>query len=145
MVVNELNAHVLGSLVPSLPCSGTRNWSCAGVESLVIFSHVRSAKGKRGGRETLIEHGRTRDSEQEKERRYQPTYYMYPVIEGKISYTPNVERIVGWTTRKTLPFRFSPILITSCLRRKKYQALHACTTCIPESLGTRLCFGNIRM
>ena len=25
------------SLVPRLPCSGTRNWSCAGVESLVFF------------------------------------------------------------------------------------------------------------
>ena len=34
--------------------------------------------------------------------------------------------VVGWTTRKTLPFGFCPILITSCLRTKgTMQALHA--------------------
>ena len=42
----------------------------------------------------------------------------YLVIGGWISYTLSIECIVGWTTRKTLPFCFSPILITSCLHRK---------------------------
>ena len=33
-------------------------------------------------------------------------------------YTLSVEGIVGQTTHKTLSFHFSPISITSCLRRK---------------------------
>ena len=32
------------------------------------------------------------------------TYYMYLAIGGRISYTPSVEHIVGWTMHKTLPF-----------------------------------------
>ena len=44
---------------------------------------------------------------------------MYLIIGGWISYTPSVECIVGWTTRKT-----SPILITSCLHRKDTTCVH---------------------
>ena len=52
-----------------------------------IFCHVKSAKG----REDLIVRGHTRNSEQEKERRYRTTYYTYLAIGRRISYTPSVE------------------------------------------------------
>ena len=63
---------------------------------------------------------------------------MYLVIRGWISYTSSVERIVGWTTHKTLPFCFSTISITSCLRRKDTRLSVRYIFAFWESLGTRL-------
>ena len=66
---------------------------------------------------------------------------MYITIGVWISYTPSVEREVGWITSKTLPFcsrNSGSILITSWSREKIYQALHVCTFHVPESLGTKL-------
>jgi len=52
----------------------------------------------------------------------------------------HIERwsIVGWTMRKTLPFCFGPILMTSCLRRKDTRLSVHYIFAFQESLGTRL-------
>ena len=63
------------------------------------FSHVRSGKG----RENLIVRGNLL---------HVPSYRALTNI-----HTEHWS-IVGWTTHKTLPFCFGPILITSCLCRK---------------------------
>ena len=58
------------SLVPRLPHSGTRTLKLCRREEPGIFGHVKSAKGRKEvRRKNLIMHGRTCDSEQEKERR----------------------------------------------------------------------------
>ena len=46
--------------------------------------------------------------------------------------------IVGWTTHKTLPFCFCPILITSCLHRKDARLSARYIFAFQKSLGTRL-------
>ena len=54
--------------------------------------------------------GRTQDSEQEKERKYIAANLLHvSSYQDWISYTPSIERIVGWTMHKMLPFCFSPI------------------------------------
>ena len=60
------------------------------------------------------------------------------VIGGWISYSPSVECIVGWTTRKTLPFCFSPISIMSCLCGKDIRLSLRYIFALRESLGRRL-------
>ena len=82
--------------------------------------------------------GCIRNSEQKKKRWLRPTYYVYIVVGSWISYTARVERIVGWVTHKTLPFCFSPILITSCLHRKDTRLSTRVQFAFWESLGTRL-------
>ena len=58
--------------------------------------------------------------------------------QGSKSYTQSVELIVGWTMYKALPFCFSPILITSCLRRKDTRLSPWYTFVFWVSLGMRL-------
>ena len=50
----------------------------------------------------------------------------------------NIERIVGWTTRKMLPFCFSPILIMSCLHRRDTRFSPWYIFAFRGSLGMRL-------
>ena len=59
----------------------------------------------------------------------------YLATGGRITYTPSVELIVGWTTRKKLPFCFSPISITSCLQRKDTRLFPQIHIHVPGELG----------
>ena len=60
-------------------------------------------------------------------------------IGGRISYTPSVERIVDWTTRKILPFGFSPNLVNYVMfSRKDTRLSPRYTFAFQGSLGTRL-------
>ena len=91
---------------------------------LGMFSHVSSVKA----REALIVRGHTRRLRTPKERRHWATYhtYVYLANGGKISYTPSVEGIVGWTKHKMLPYwsvNSGPISIASWSHEKRYQVL----------------------
>ena len=72
--------------------------------------------------------GRTQRLRAGKRAKVAETYNTYLAIRSWILHTLWVECIVGWATRKTLPFCSGPILITSCLwKRLRYQALSAYT------------------
>ena len=113
------------------------HWSCAGVETLVFFSHVRSRKERREVDATLIVHGRMR---LRTEKWTKVTGNLLHVSTYRVSNIIHTEHwsIVGWTTRKTLPFCFGPILITSCLHRKDTRLSPQYIFAFRESLGTRL-------
>ena len=57
---------------------------------------------------------------------------MYLASGGRLSYTPSVERVVGWTIHENVAcsfWKFHHFPITSCSRDKRYQALPAFLYC----------------
>ena len=106
--------------VASFPGSHTRerkHWSCVGVESLVLFLTWEVVKDRREVDATLIVCGCMRLRTEKGTKVANNLLHVSSYWASNIIHTERWS-IVGWITRKTLPFCFSPILITSCLRRK---------------------------
>ena len=126
--------------IPSFPGSHAHereHWSCAGVESLVFFLTWEVVKDRREVDATLIVCGCMR---LRTEKGTKVAGNLLHVSSYRASNIIHTERwsIVGWTTRKMLPFCFCPILITSCLRRKDTRLSTRYIFTFRESLGTRL-------
>ena len=128
------------SLVPRLPGSHTperEHWSFAAVESLVFFVTWKAPKVERRQRgfNCAWAYPRLRTG-----KRAKIAGNLLHISSYRASNIIHTERwsIVGWTTRKTLPFCFGPILITSCLRRKDTRLSARYIFAFQESLGTRL-------
>ena len=113
------------------------HWSCAGVKSLVFFLTWEAVKDRRKVDATLIVHGQM---SLRTEKGMKVAGNLLHVSSYRALNIIHTERwnIVGWTTRKTLPFCFVPILITSCLRRKDTRLSVQYILAFQESLGTRL-------
>ena len=125
------------SLVPRLPCSGTRTLKLCRRGEPGIFCHVKSAKDRLEVDATLIVHGRMRLRTEIGTKVANNLLHVYSY---RASNNIHTERwsIVGRTTCKTLPFCFSPILMTSCLRSKDTRLSVRYIFAFQESLGTRL-------
>ena len=135
----EINSETpLLSLVPRLPHSGTRTLKlCMRVESLVFFLTWEALKDRHKVDATLIVRGCMRLST---EKGKKVAGDLLHVSSYRVSNIIHTERwsIVGWTTRKTLPFCFCPILVMSCLRTKDTRLSRSYIFAFRESLGTRL-------
>ena len=143
---SQLLLHAQSSLVPRLPRSGTRTLKFCRRGEPGIFSHVRSGKDRRKVDTNLIVRGRMR---LRTEKGTKVAGNLLHVSSYRVSDIIHTDRwsIVGWTTRKTLPFYFGPILITSCLR-KRYRALRAINIRVPGEPGNeanpeRNLYGNV--
>ena len=127
-------------LVASFPGSHARereHWSCEGVESLVFFLTWEVLKDRREVDATLIVHGRVR---LRTEKGTKVANNLLHVSSYRASTIIQTERwsVVGWITRKSLPFCFRPILITSCLCNKDTRLSTRYIFAFQKSLGTRL-------
>ena len=128
------------NLVPRLPRSGTRTLKLC---RLGIFSHVRGGKGRKEVERTQLCVGVPATQNRKR-----------PKVVGNLLHISSyralnnihTERwsIVGWTTRKMLPFCFGPILLTSCLRREDTRLSARYIFVFQESLGMRLISPKVR-
>ena len=127
------------ALFPGSHTPERKHWSCAGVESLVFFLTWEAAKDRREVDATLIVRGRMR---LRTEKGTKVADNLLHISSYRALNNIHTERwsIVGWTTCKTLPFCFGPILITSCLRRKDTRLSTRYIFAFQESLGMRLVF-----
>ena len=112
-------------ILASFPGSHARereHWSCAGVESLLFFCHVKSAKDRREVDATLIVRGRMRLRTEKGTKVADNLLYIS-------SYRALTHRALkrSWLNAQTVPFGFCPILNHDyvMLTYERYQALHA--------------------
>ena len=114
-----------------------KHWSCAGVESLVFFLTWEAVKDRHEVDATLIMRGRMRLRTEKGTKVAGNLLHISSYWALNIIHTERWS-IVGWTTCKTLPFCFGPILITSSLRRKDTRLSLRHIFMFRESLGMRL-------
>ena len=141
----ELSAGpFLLALFPGSHALEREHWSCAGVESLVFFVTWKALKVERRwrGLNCAWAYPRLRTGKRAK-------------VAGNLLHISSYQAlnnihtkrwsIVGWTMCKTLPFCFGPILITSCLCKKKYQALRVIHIRVLEEPGNEATFLHERV
>ena len=105
-----------------------------------FFSHEQHRREK-GGRKTLIVHGHTWRLKTAERAKAVGDLLPYIVSKGRISYTPSVECIVGWTACKTLPFcseNSGPFWLCHDHMRKDIRLPLRIIVLVQRSLGTRL-------
>ena len=135
--MKALYKYICHSLVPRLPHSGMRTLKLCRRGEPGIFSHVRSGKDRREVDATLIVRGRMWLRTEKGTKVAGNLLHVSSYRALNIIHTKRWS-IVGWTTHKTLPFCFGPMLITSCLRRKDTRLSLWYIFTFRESLGTRL-------
>jgi len=77
--------------------------------------------------------------EQQKEPRYQVNYHMYPASGRRLSCTPSVERVVGWTIHEMQPVLQIFTIFRLChLTWERYQVLPDFPYCKRRKAGPGL-------
>ena len=129
--------ELYSSSFPGSHAQEREHWSCEGVESLVFFLTWEALKDRREVDATLIVRGRMRLRTEKGMKVANNLLHVSSYQASNIIQTEHWN-VVGWITRKTLPFCFHPILITSCLRRKDTRLSTWYIFMFQESVGTRL-------